>query len=240
MTGGSRGIGRAIALALGHAGLAVAVGYHKGAEAAQAVVDELRASGARAMAVQLDVLSSNGVDLSAVEADLGPPTALVHAATPGLSLRKLAEPGLDADLEGYLAAYVRAPLALVRRMEPAMTAARWGRVILLGTSALMGTPPARMTAYVTGKSALLGLARSLAVELGPSGVTVNVVSPGLTATDLTRDVSPRAQLAEAQRTPLRRLASPDDAAALCSFLVSDGGSFITGAHLPVTGGLGMP
>jgi len=233
VTGGSRGIGRAIATALGHAGYAVGVGYHRAEAEAAAVAAELPS----AQPVRLDVTAA--IDLGELERTLGAPTALVHCATPPLALKKLGDAGLDDDLDGYFAAYVRAPLALVRRMEPAMAAARWGRVILLGTSAAIGPPPARMTAYVTAKSALLGLARSLAVELGPSGVTVNVVSPGLTATDLTRDVSPRAQLSEAQRTPLRRLATPDDAASLCRFLMSDGAAFISGAHLPITGGLTM-
>ena len=108
-----------------------------------------------------------------------------------------------------------------------MAGARWGRVVLLGTSALLGGPPARMTAYVTAKSALLGMARSLAVELGPIGMTVDVVSPGLTATDVTRDVSPRAQLAEAQRIPMRRIATPEDTAAMVGFLISDAAAFVT-------------
>ena len=238
VTGASRGIGRAIALALGRAGHRVAVGYHRAEAEALAVVEEIRAGGSSAAPLRLDV-TSRDLELAGVHQELGAPTALVHAATPALALKKLAEAGFDDDLEAYLAAYVRAPIALIRHLEPAMTTARWGRVVLLGTSALLGAPPARMTAYVTAKSALLGMARSLAVELGPVGVTVNVVSPGLTATDLTRDVSPRSQLAEAQRTPMRRIATPADTAALVGFLLSDAAAFITGAHLPVTGGLTM-
>lgn len=238
VTGASRGIGRAIALALGKTGFSVAVGFHKGEAEARAVTDELRAAGGAAEPVGLD-LTARDFDLEHLERTLGAPTALVHAATPPLSPKTLDEPGFDEHLEAYLAAYVRAPIALVRRFQRSMAAARWGRVVFLGTSALTGVPPPRMSAYVTGKSAMLGLSRSLALELGPHGVTVNVVSPGLTPTDLTRDVSPRTQLAEAQRTPLRRLATPADTAALVQFLLSDAASFVTGAHLPVTGGLTM-
>lgn len=238
VTGGSRGIGRSIALALARSGHPVAVGYHRGEAEAQAVAAQIKDDGGTATAVQLDV-TSRSFDFSEVERSLGAPTALVHAATPPIALKRASDPGFEDDLDSYLAAYVRAPLALVRHLEPSMLSARWGRIVLLGTSYLLGAPPAKMTGYVTGKSAMLGLARSLAVELGPAGVTVNVVSPGMTATDLTRDVSPRAQMAEAQRTPMRRLATPADTAAVVSFLFSDGGAFITGAHLPVTGGLGM-
>jgi 3-oxoacyl-[acyl-carrier protein] reductase len=238
VTGASRGIGRAIALALGRGGHPVAIGFHRAGAEAASVAAEINAEGGAAVTIQLDVTASR-FDLSKLEQSLGTPTALVHAATPPLMLKKIGEPGFDENLEAYLAAYVRAPLALTRMLEASMTAARWGRVVLIGTSALLGAPPAKMTAYVTGKSAMLGLARSLAVELGPAGVTVNVVSPGLTATDLTRDVSPRAQLAEAQRTPLRRIATPSDTAGVVTFLFSEAGSFVTGAHLPVSGGLTM-
>jgi NAD(P)-dependent dehydrogenase (short-subunit alcohol dehydrogenase family) len=96
-----------------------------------------------------------------------------------------------------------------------------------------------MSAYVIAKSAALGLMKALAVELAPSGMTVNMISPGLTMTDLTRDYSPRVQMAEAQRNPVRRLALAADAAHLARFLMSDEASFINGAHLPVTGGAPM-
>lgn len=238
VTGGSRGIGAAIVESLAAAGFPVAVGFHKSEAEARAVVERAAEHGVSATAVHLDVSSGlvDGSALAQIEEQLGPIVGLVHAASPPIVYSELST-GSGDELSTYLASYVQAGLALVRHMRPAVAAGRWGRVIFLGTSYLLGPPPAKMGAYVTAKSALQGLVRSLAGELGPLGGTVNLVSPGLTPTDLSRDVSPRAQLAEAQRNPTRRLARVDDTAAVVAFVASEGAAYVNGAHIPVTGGM---
>lgn len=239
VTGGSRGIGRAIALELGRTGHPVAVGYHSARARAAEVVAEIEGAGGRALAVRIDLGGS--VDTAVLEQAqtvLGPLLGLVHAASPPLQNRQFDQ--LDrADFEQYFRVYVCAAVELIQALHGNMKGHRFGRVVLLGTSAIIGTPPAKMAAYVTGKSAVFGLCKGLAVELGPLGVTVNMVSPGLTMTDLTRDYSPRMQLAEAQKAAMRRLATPLDAASMVRFLLSEEASFITGANLPLTGGAAL-
>jgi 3-oxoacyl-[acyl-carrier protein] reductase len=240
VTGGGRGIGRAIALALAKAGHPVAVGYHRGHETATEVVEAIRAAGGSAAAVCVD-LEAEGALRAAVEqasAALGPIVGLVHSATPPISAVPLPEL-VERDVERFWRIYVGALVSGLPVLAENIGAAKWGRVVFVGTSMQLGTPPARMLGYVSAKAALEGLMRALAVELGPLGATVNMILPGMTRTDLTRHISPRAQLAEAQRTPLRRLAEPEDAAAVTAFLFGDGGAFVTGASLPITGGLNM-
>jgi len=236
VTGGSRGIGRAIALELGKSGHPVAVAYHSAKEQAFGVVAEIEAAGGRAVALCIDLGQTiDPEQLREAEVALGPLLALVHAASPPLQNRQFEL--LDRrDFEHYFHVYVCGAVELVQALHGNMKRHQFGRVVLLGTSAIIGTPPTKMAAYVTGKSAVLGLCKGLAVELGPLGVTINMISPGLTMTDLTRDYSPRMQLAEAQKTAMRRLATPSDAASLVRFLLSDEASFITGANLPLTGG----
>ncbi|MBX7099996.1 MAG: SDR family oxidoreductase [Myxococcaceae bacterium] len=237
VTGGARGIGRAIAEELARRGHPVALGYATGAAEAESAAAAIRAQGGRAVTFGFDLASDQSprAALERLAAELGPIGGLVHAATPSLD-RAAASESVLPSVERYLKVYVGGALSLLEVLLPSMKAAKHGRVVFLGTSALFGAPPPNMAAYVTGKSALLGLMKSLSVELGPSGITCNMVSPGLTVTDLTRDTSPRQQLAEAQRIPLRRLAQVQDTARVVASLLGEDGAFISGAHLPVTGG----
>ena len=124
----------------------------------------------------------------------------------------------------------------VHAAGPGMEQRKFGRFIFLGTAALSGTPPAGWAAYVSAKSALTGLIRCAASELGRLGITVNMVSPGLTVTDLTADIPQRAKAVEAHHNPMRRLATAEDTANAISFLLSDAAGYINGVNLPVTGG----
>jgi 3-oxoacyl-[acyl-carrier protein] reductase len=113
---------------------------------------------------------------------------------------------------------------------------RFGRLIFLGTTYLFGAPPVKLAAYVAAKQGLWGLVRCLALELGPQQITANMLSPGMTVTDLTSDIPVRMKEAEARRVPLRRLALPQDVAGAVAFLASDAGGYISGVNLPLTGG----
>ena len=120
-----------------------------------------------------------------------------------------------------------------------MTARGAGCIVNIGSTYAWGVPPANLAAYVAAKAALAGLTRAAAVELGPKGVRVNMVSPGMTETDLIADVPERMRKVFAMQTPLRRLAVPGDVAAVVAMLVSPAGSFIHGADIPVSGGSAM-
>ena len=240
VTGGSGGIGGAIAEELGRLGHLVAVGFHRGGEAAAAVVAAIERLGGRAVAVGLDAGDPASVRAAVATAGarLSDLQALVHAASPpaeGVAVEELAA----ETFERFWRIYALGGLIAAQALLPAIRDRRWGRLVFLGTSYLLGPPPAKLAGYVAAKSALLGLTRSLAVEVGPLGATANLVSPSVTATRLTRGASPRALLAEAQRNPARRLAEPADTARLVGFLLGDEASFINGAHLPVTGGSAM-
>jgi len=240
VTGESLGIGRAIALELGRCGYPVAVGYLEAEREANESVREIVGAGGKAAAISLDLSSREQIidALSKCAADLGPVLAVVHAATPPADSVPVAELE-EATLDWYWRVCAKGALALCQGILPAVRNRRWGRFIFVGSAALIGAPPARMAAYVTAKSAALGLMRSLAVELGPFGMTVNAVSPGLTPADIGSNSSPRVQMAEAQRNPLRRLAQAGDIAQMVRFLMSDEAAFINGAHLPITGGAPM-
>ena len=192
------------------------------------------------MIVHADATSDRfAAAIDEASARLGPILGIVHAGTPAIEPMSATELDLEL-LDSFWRAYVLGAAGLVRAALPAMQEAKWGRIVLLGTSFLFGPPPPKMTAYVTAKSALAGFVKSMAVELGPLGVSINMVSPSVTMTDLNRDLSPRQQLLEAQKNPMRRLASIQDTASFVGFLMSDEASFINGANLPVTGGSAMP
>lgn len=241
VTGGSRGIGRSIAIALGRMGHPVAVGYHTARSEAEQVVAQIIELGARAVAVPLDLERDDGLleGLTAAAQSLGPVVGLVHGATPPVAPVALAElaPG---ELRRFWQVYVGCLLGGLQQLRGDIERAKWGRLVFLGTSYQIGAPPPKMLAYVSAKAALDGLMRSLAIELGPLGATSNMIAPGMVKTDLNRHVSARALLTEAQRTPARRLAEPEDAAAVTAFLFGDGGGFVNGACVPITGGLVIP
>jgi len=225
VTGGNRGIGLAIARNFAEAGHRVAVTYR------QDPVDGF-------VSVRCDVTSAKDVDaaFSAVEEELGPVEILVSNAGANadqllLSMKEDAWSGvIDANLSG---AY-----RVARRATSKMIRARWGRMIFISSVvALSGSPG--QTNYAASKAGLIGLARSLARELGGRGVTVNVVSPGFVTTDMTAALPEARQVEILEQVPLKRMATPDEVAAVTSFLASDAAGYITGAVIPVDGGLGM-
>ena len=237
VTGGSRGIGAAVARALGAAGWKVAIAYHSNRGAADDVVRSIVTAGSIAESFAGDLVKegSGGGLVQQVEHGFGRLDAVVHCATQPLNPKALNELS-TADLRSFQRIHVESAWELVQAALPGMTERRFGRLIFLGTSALFGAPPAKMSAYVAAKQSLWGLVRSLALELGPQQITANMVSPGLTVTDLTADVPVRIKETEARRVPLRRLALPEDVANAIAFLASESGGYISGVNLPLTGG----
>lgn len=237
VTGGSRGIGAAVARALGAAGFNVGISYHSKRNAADEVTQSLAAAGVAANAYQADFEKDGSAAALAqrLQQDFGRLDVVVHCATQALGNLGALE-ATAADYRAFQRIHVETAVDLVRAAAPGMTERKFGRFIFIGTSALFGAPPPKMCAYVTAKQALSGLMRSLSVELGPHQITSNMISPGLTVTDLTSDIPQRIKEAEARRVAVRRLAVPDDIAAAAVFLASDAAGYINGHNLPLTGG----
>lgn len=234
VTGASHGIGRAIALRLARDGLAVAVGYHEGEDAAQKVVSEIVSSGGKALAVGGDLGTEEGVEKAheQVVDGLGPVSVLVanHGAYRRTSFDELDldewQRGISINLSG--------PFLLTRRVLPAMRDQGWGRLVYTGS--IRGrTGSSHGAHYAAAKAALVGLARSVANEAGAHAVTANVVAPGMIDTRILADWDEEKRAARAADVPLKRLGTPEDVAGVVSWLASDDASYVSGAVIPVDG-----
>jgi len=237
VTVASRGIGAAIARRLAAQGIAVGVNYYKSSADADEVVRAIETGGGRAVAIGADVGDAREAPqaVARLARAFGRVDVVVHGASPPVPALGVEQLGY-ADAERYHRVYVGGALALVGATLPAMIEAGFGRFIVLGTSYMFGAPPPGMGAYVSAKHAVWGLVRSLSVELGRHGITANMVSPGMTVTDLTAEVPLRLKEVEARRNPMRRLATPSDAADVVAFLASDAAGYVNGQNIPVTGG----
>lgn len=237
VTGGSRGIGAAIARRLAAAGMMVAINCNKSAEAAQQVVEEISAAGGSAEVFAADLSDSSAASrmVQDIAYSLGRLDVVVHGASPTIPVVNLSDLTY-ADFERYLRIYLGGAVSLVAGAQPAMTERKFGRFIFLGTAAMFGTPPVGWAAYVAAKQALWGFVKCLATELGPTNITTNMVSPGMTVTDLTAEIPARVKEVEARKNPMRRLATADDTAEVVAFLASDVAGYVNGANIPVVGG----
>lgn len=237
MTGGSRGIGAAIAAELGRRGFYVAVNYLRQADRANAVVAEIRAAGGDALAVQADVRDASAVEtaIEMVRRHAGAPTVVVNAAIGELQTRPFDDLTWD-DFVAQLEYQVKACLVTVQATRAGMKAAGGGSVINVLSQVTGGVPPPRMADYVTAKYALEGLSKALAAELAEDGTRVNTVSPGLIQTELTQFHPDKIFRMEALRTPLRRIATPADVARTVAYLAGEDSAFMTGMNLFLSGG----
>jgi 3-oxoacyl-[acyl-carrier protein] reductase len=226
ITGGSRGIGLACAEYFAALGDKVAITYNT------------TAPPSHFFGVKCDVTSSEQVDAAfrAVEEHFGHVEILVSNA--GVTKDTLLLRMSEDDFTSVVNANLTAAFRVVKRATPSMLKARRGRIILMSSVVgLLGS--AGQANYAASKSGLVGFARSLARELGSRHITVNVVAPGPVATDMTAALSPD-RLSELQdAVPLKRMAQPEEISAVVGFLASDGAGYITGAVIPVDGGLGM-
>ena len=231
VTGGNRGIGLSIASAVVAAGDRVAITARSGE-----LPEELTGSGV--LVVRADVTDTASIDAAfdIIEASLGPIEIVV--ANAGITRDGLIMRMSDDDIDAVIDTNLVGALRIARRAAKGMVRLRRGRLIFVSSVVgLMGSPG--QANYAASKAGLVGLARSLARELGSRGITANVVAPGFVDTAMTA-VLPEERRAEIMGSvPLGRYASPDEIAGTVVFLASDAASYITGAVIPVDGGLGM-
>jgi 3-oxoacyl-[acyl-carrier protein] reductase len=225
VSGGNRGIGLVIAREFAAQGERVAVTYR------QDPIEGL-------FSVRCDVTSTEDVDaaFSSVEAELGPVEVLV--ANAGTNRDQLILQMGEAAFTSVVDANLVGTYRLVKRAVPKMIRARSGRIVLI-SSVVALTGSAGQTNYAASKAGLIGLARSLAREIGSRQVTVNVVAPGFIETDMTATMPERRRQELLAQIPLQRFAGPAEVAGAVTWLASDAAGYVTGAVIPVDGGLGM-
>ena len=226
VTGGNRGIGLAIARALQAGGHDVIVTYRSG-EAPEGFT-----------AVQMDVTSTESVDagFAAIEEQWGVPEIIV--ANAGITKDGLVMRMSDADFEDVLNANLTGAFRVARRSTKGLLKLKRGRLIFIG-SVVGGVGAAGQVNYSASKSGLLGMARSFARELGSRGITANVIAPGFVETDMTSNLDEKRRDEIAKSVPLGRFCSAEEIAEVVKFVASKEAGYITGALIPVDGGLGM-
>jgi 3-oxoacyl-[acyl-carrier protein] reductase len=240
VTGAARGIGAATARRLAADGMAVGV-LDLDEAACAATVKEIGAAGGKAVALGADVSKVEHVQ-QAVErtvGELGEPTVLVNNA--GIIRDNLIFKMTDDDWDSVLGVHLRGAFNMTRAVQKYMVDQHYGRIVNLSSSSALGNRG--QVNYSAAKAGLQGFTKTLAIELGPFGVTANAVAPGFIATDMTAATAARVKMsfedfsqAAASRIPVRRVGQPEDVANTISFLVSDGAGFVSGQVIYVAGG----
>lgn len=257
VTGGAGGIGKAICKRLAADGFNVVVNYCGQADRAAQIVAEINSAAdsvkvagkrgmgdvhmlGRALAVQANISTEAGAQklfMEAVKA-FGVVSVLVNNASPSINPKPFSATGWE-DVQQQLDVQVKGAFLMTSAVTHEMAARKWGRIVNITSEVLDGPPSVTWTAYAMAKGALQVFSNYMAAELGPQGITVNCVSPGMCETTLIGDIPEKTQLMIARQTPLRRLAKPSDVAAAVAYLVSDDAKFITGDTIAVNGGRTM-
>jgi 3-oxoacyl-[acyl-carrier protein] reductase len=236
VTGGSRGLGRTCAIQLAAAGWVVAVGYRSSEADAKETAEALEAAGTPGMAVFLDTTDESSVQeaFRRVTDEAGNVTGLLNNA--GFSQDGLLVKYSMDTYDRVMATNVRGAFLCTQAALRGMLRAKWGRIVNM-SSAVSLHGNAGQTVYAASKTALNGLTKSLAREVGMKGITVNSVCPGLVNTDMTSHLDDKARAYYVDRTPAGRTATHEEVAAVVRFLMSDEASYVNGAVIPVDGGL---
>lgn len=236
VTGASRGIGAAIARKLAAEGAAVVVNYHRSPEAAEQVVAAITGGGGQAVAVQADVsrLDQATELVKAAQKQFGRLDILVNNA--GTTRDNVIMLMKEEDWDVVLATNLKSAWNCAKAASRIMLKQNGGRIInITSVAGIAGN--AGQSNYAAAKAGMIGLTKSLAKELGPRSITVNAVAPGFVPTDLTQSLIEQMKETILEHTPLRRLGTPEDVAAVVAFLASDEAGFITGQVIAVDGGM---
>ena len=240
VTGAARGIGAATARRLAADGMAVAV-LDLDAAACTDTVDAITDTGGRAMAVGADVSKADQVEAAVgkVAAELGPPAVLINNA--GIIRDNLLFKMTEDDWDMVLGVHLRGAFLMSRAAQKHMVEQRYGRIVNLSSSSALGNRG--QVNYSAAKAGMQGFTKTLAIELGPFGITANAVAPGFIATDMTAATAARIgmsfedfQAAAATQIPVRRVGQVEDVAYVISFLCSEGAGFVSGQVIYVAGG----
>jgi 3-oxoacyl-[acyl-carrier protein] reductase len=240
VTGAARGIGAATAQRLARDGLAVAV-IDLEESAAKATVRAIEAEGGRALAVSADVSDAAQVDaaVTRVAEELGPPTVLINNA--GITRDNLIFKMAEQDWDMVMGVHLRGSFLMTRAVQKHMVEQRFGRIVNLSSTSALGNRG--QANYSTAKAGLQGFTKTLAIELGKFGVTVNCIAPGFIVSDMTRATAERIGedwdtyvAARAAQIPVARAGQPEDIANTVSFFVSEGAGFVSGQVIYVAGG----
>lgn len=241
VTGGSRGVGRAIAVRLAADGACVAVSYRREAEAAEEVVSQITAAGGTARAYQASIDDLDAVTgmVSSIGADLGPVDLFVSNAGSASSGRNVADTP-DEEFLKLLRVHTLGPIGLIRQLLPGMRDQPRGDIVVV-SSALTDTAPGGAAPYTMAKAAMEALVRTLAREERKRGIRANIVAPGLVATEMGRRLvaAGGGEITGLDKTyPFGRVCRPEDVAGVVAFLVSDDAGYVTGQRILVDGGGG--
>ncbi|UCE25765.1 MAG: SDR family oxidoreductase [Candidatus Zixiibacteriota bacterium] len=239
VTGSSRGIGASSAKLLAANGARVTVNYIKNKERGEKVASEIQQAGGKAILVQADVTVREQVEamVAKTEKDLGPVDILVNNANMSFPVM----PFVQFPWEGFeqkLLHEMKAAFFCCQSVVPGMIERKSGCIVNV-SSGLSRVPGVGFVAHTSAKSALDAFSKALALELGPHGIRVNVVAPGLTRTDATAHQPEEIKSAVAEHTPMKRIAEADDIAGAVLFYCADWAKFVTGTYLPVSGGIQM-
>jgi 3-oxoacyl-[acyl-carrier protein] reductase len=234
--GATGGIGRKVCIRLAMDGFNVIIHYNRNQVQAEELQSEIEKLGKRAIIVRADILNYEDIEemITKCIRAFGRIDVLINSAASVIPAIKFQDLVWD-DFSKQLELNIKSTFDIMKKIVPYMTENGYGKIINIG-SLSVDKPNSEWSPYITAKSALIGLTKSLAFELGPKGIRINIVSPSLLDTELTADIPEKVKILTAAQTPLRRLALADDVACAISFLASVNSDFITGANIHINGG----
>ncbi len=234
--GGTGGIGRATCLQLAKDGFDVAIHYHQNKELAEKIEDQIIAFGIKATIVNADITDFTQVKemITTIIRKLDAITVVANCST--LSVPNIKFKDLKWNtIQEHFNLNIKGSFNILKCVVPIMEENKYGKIINI-TTQYIESPKSELLYYITAKSALNGFTKALAFELAPKGIKINLISPGMTDTELIANVPEKVKLLTAVQTPLRRIATPEDVAGAISFLASDKSDFLTGETIRVNGG----
>jgi len=234
--GGTGGIGRAACIQLAADGFDIAIHYNRNKKLAEQIKNEVTKLGRNAIIVSADINVSNQVSeiINLIVRRFDTISVVANCATSGLPNIKFKDLEWDK-IQEQIDINIRGSFNLMKSVIPIMEKNKYGKIINITTQAIE-KPNADWLHYITAKSALHGFTKALAFELAPKGIRINLISPGMTDTELISNIPEKVKLVTAAQTPLRRIANPKDIAGTISFLASEKSDFITGETIRVNGG----